>query len=211
MEAIQQLIDNAITAEASHQHLHQALSGKLEHVDRLVQLPEDQAAEKLHEFVVRYIQNVPTLLDSLQSAALEVGLVQYVQPVIRVASEFFTTPALASHIGGRAGLVALMGQAYLAMRLFEEVNETYVFKVGQPLIPVDMMMSNLIIHTLIGEPFANDLDTLVTEAVEQLLSPAYQSDDFKAFMSQKEADNLVHICRQIPCMSAEMGLASQFG
>lgn len=207
MEAIQQLIDNAITAEASHQHLHQALSGKLEHVDRLVQLPEDQAAEKLHEFVVRYIQNVPNLLNSLQSAALEVGLVQYVQPVVCVASEFFTTPALAN----RAGLAALMGQAYLAMRLFEEVNETYVFKVGQPLIPVDMMMSNLIIHTLIGEPFANDLDTLVTEAVEQLLSPAYQSDDFKAFMSQKEADNLVHICRQIPCMSAEMGLASQFG
>ncbi|WP_419812427.1 hypothetical protein [Bacterioplanoides sp.] len=207
MEAIQQLIDNAITAEASHQHLHQALSGKLEHVDRLVQLPEDQAAEKLHEFVVRYIQNVPTLLNSLQSAALEVGLVQYVQPVIRVASEFFTAPALAN----RAGLAALMGQAYLAMRLFEEVNETYVFKVGQPLIPMDMMMSNLIIHTLIGEPFANDLDVMVTEAVEQLLSPAYQSDDFKAFMSQKEADNLVHICRQIPCMSAEMGLASQFG
>lgn len=207
MEAIQQLIDNAITAEASHQHLHQALSGKLEHVDRLVQLPEDQAAEKLHEFVVRYIQNVPTLLNSLQSAALEVGLVQYVQPVIRVANEFFKAPALTN----RAGLAALMGQAYLAMRLFEEVNETYVFKVGQPLIPMDMMMSNLIIHTLIGEPFANDLDVMVTEAVEQLLSPAYQSDDFKAFMSQKEADNLVHICRQIPCMSAEMGLASQFG
>jgi len=208
MEAIQHLINTAIAEETNSQYLHQALGGRLEHVARIVQLPEEQPLEKLYEFVVRYIQDVPNMLDGLQSAALEVGLVEYVQPVIRVASEFFTTPP--QEMTQEAGLAALMGQAYLAMRLFEEVNETYIFKVGQPLMPMDMTMSNLIIHTLIGEPYANDMDALVEHAVEQLFTPAYQSADFKAFMSRKEADNLVHICRQVPCMSSEMGLASQF-
>lgn len=209
MEAIQQLIQRAIHEEASSQHLHQALSSRIDQVARLVQLPEDQPLEKLCDFVVRYIEDVPTMLDNLQSAALEVGLLDYVQPVIRVASEFFTTPP--QEMANQTGLGALMAEAYLAMRLFEEVNETYIFKVGQPLIPMDMTMSNIIIHTLIGEPFANGLDELVEQAVEHLFTPAYQSDDFKAFMSRKEADNLVHICRQLPCMSSQMGLASQFG
>lgn len=209
MEAIQNLIRNALVEETSSQHLHQALGCRLEQVSRVVQLPEEQALEKLYEFVVRYIEDVPQMLGDLQSAALEAGLTDYVQPVISIASEFFTTPPHA--ISKDAGLAALMGEAYLAMRLLEEVNETYLFKVGQPLIPMDMTMSNVIIHTLIGEPFANDLDELVEVAVKRVFTPAYQSDDFKAFMSRKEADNLVHIWRQWPCMSSEMGLASQFG
>lgn len=208
MEAIQNLIQNAIAEETSSQHLHQALGCRLEQVSRVVQLPEEQALEKLYQFVVRYIEDVPQMLGNLQSAALEVGLIEYVQPVIRVASEFFTTPP--QEMSKQAGLGALMGEAYLAMRLMEEVNETYIFKVGQPLIPLDMTMSNIIIHTLIGEPFANDLDEVVEQAVKQMFAPAYQSEDFKTFMSRKEADNLVHICRQLPCMSAEMGLTSQF-
>jgi hypothetical protein len=208
MEAIQNLINSAIAEEANSQQLHQALNSRLEQVARVVQVSEDQPLEKLYDFVVRYIEDVPSMLDALQSAALEVGLIDYVQPVIRVASEFFTTPP--QEMNKEGGLAAIMGEAYLAMRLFEEVNETYIFKVGQPLIPMDMTMSNIIIHTLIGEPFANDLDELVEQAVEHLFTPAYQSEDFKAFMSRKEADNLVHICRQVPCMSSEMGLASQF-
>lgn len=209
MEAVKHLINNAIAEEQHSQQLHQALHSRLEQVSRLVQLPEHNANDRLYDFVVRYIEDVPTMLDNLQSAALEVGLLDYVQPVIRVAQEFFTSPP--QEMARQGGLAALMSQAYLAMRLFEEVNETYIFKVGQPLIPLDMAMSNIIVHTLIGEPFANDLDALVEQAVGQLFTPAYQSDNFKAFLNRKEADNLVHICRQLPCMSAEMGLASQFG
>jgi len=75
---------------------------------------------------------------------------------------------------------------------------------------MDMTLSNVIIHTLIGEPFANDLDQLVDVAVKRLFGPqvAYQSPEFKAFMNRQEASNLVHIWRQWPSMSNEMGLTS---
>ncbi|MAY14035.1 MULTISPECIES: hypothetical protein [Oceanospirillaceae] len=208
MEVINQQIRNALSDEAITLQLQNALSSRADQVARIVDLPEGEAAEKLLEFVVRYIEDVPQMLLDLQAAALEAGLSHYVQPVIQMATEFFVTPPAA--LSHEAGLAALMDKAYLAHRLLEEVNETYIHRVGQPLIPMDMTLSNVIIHTLIGEPFANDLDQLVDIAVKRLFGPqmAYQSPEFKAFMNRQEASNLVHIWRQWPSMSNEMGLTS---
>ena len=208
MEVISQQISNAIADESATHLLRQALEARAGQVARLVELPAAEAADKLLDFIVRYIEDAPQMLDDLQSAALEAGLTEYVQPVVKMASEFFTLPPQA--VTGDAGLCSLMYKAYLAHRLLEEVNETYIHRVGQPMIPMDMTLSNVIVHTLIGEPFANDLDELVEVAVERLFGPAkaYQNPQFRAFMDRRETDNLVHIWRRWPSMSGEMGLVS---
>lgn len=56
-------------------------------------------------------------------------------------------------------LLRLMGSAY-AHRLIEEINDRYLLETGQIFIPSDMTTANLIMHQLIGEPFANQLDAL---------------------------------------------------
>lgn len=208
MEIIRQQIRHAIADESSSHLLQHALASRAGQVARIVDLPAEQPAEKLLEFVVRYIDDVPAMLQDLQNAALEAGLNHYVQPVIRIATGFFTLPP--KEVGAESGLVHLMYKAYLAQRLIEEVNETYICRVGQPMVPMDMTLSNVIIHTLIGEPFANDLDKLVSLAVEPLFGEktAYQNADFRTFMDRLQTSNLVHIGQRWRSMSGEMGLNS---
>lgn len=208
MDAIRNQIDAAVQAEQQDHLLRNALQARHAQAARLVELPEQDAGARLLEFVTHYIRSLPGLLNDLETAAADAGLSDQVEPLIAVAREFFALPAQA--IGSRSGLTALMVKAYLGHRLLEEVNEACLFHTGEPMIPMDMTMANIIVHTLIGEPFANDMDSLVHSAVERLFHPvASQDDGFREFMNRLEQSNLVHICRRIPSLSGQAGLQNQ--
>ena len=206
-EALQQLIQKSVTEEQQTGELHQLLQQRLETVERIVQLPEIEALERLYEFVIRYIQQVPQMLEDLHQGAVEAGLLNYVSPILEVVEGFFMAPP--KELNSDSGLVALMDEAFLAHRLFEEVNDTYIMRVGQPMIPFDMTMSNVIVHSLIGEPYANDLEQVVMVATKGIFGEekAYEKNEkFLAFMDKKDNDNLVQIAQHWPCMSTQMGL-----
>ena len=208
-EALQQLIQKSITEEQQTGELHQLLQQRLETVERIVQLPEIEALERLYEFVIRYIQQVPQMLEDLHQGAVEAGLLNYVSPILEVVEGFFMAPP--KELNSDSGLVALMDEAFLAHRLFEEVNDTYIMRVGQPMIPFDMTMSNVIVHSLIGEPYANDLEQVVMVATKGIFGEekAYEKNEkFLAFMDKKDNDNLIKIAQRWPCMSTQMGLDS---
>jgi hypothetical protein len=206
-EMLQQLIQKSVTQEQETGQLHQILQQRLDTVERIVQLPEVEALERLYEFVVRYIQQVPQMLEDLHHGAVEAGLLNYVSPILEVVEGFFMAPP--KELDKETGLAALMDEAFLAHRLFEEVNDTYIMRVGQPMIPFDMTMSNVIVHSLIGEPFANELEQVVMVAAKGIFGEekAYEENDkFLAFMDKKDNDNLIQIAQQWPCMSTQMGL-----
>jgi hypothetical protein len=206
-EMLQQLIQKSVAQEQETGQLHQVLQQRLETVERIVQLPEVEALERLYEFVVRYIQQVPQMLEDLHHGAVEAGLLNYVSPILEVVEGFFMAPP--KELNEESGLAALMDEAFLAHRLFEEVNDTYIMRVGQPMIPFDMTMSNVIVHSLIGEPFANELEQVVMVAAKGIFGEekAYEENDkFLAFMDKKENDNLIQIAQRWPCMSTQMGL-----
>ncbi len=206
-EMLQQLIQKSVTHEQETGQLHQVLQQRLETVERMVQLPEVEALERLYEFVVRYIQQVPQMMEDLHHGAVEAGLLTYVSPILEVIEGFFMAPP--KELEKETGLAALMDEAFLAHRLFEEVNDTYIMRVGQPMIPFDMTMSNVIVHSLIGEPFANELEQVVMVAAKGIFGEekAYEGNDkFLAFMNKKDSDNLIQIAQRWPCMSTQMGL-----
>ena len=206
-EMLQQLIQKSVAQEQVTGQLHQVLQQRLETVERMVQLPEVEALERLYEFVIRYIEQVPQMLEDLHQGAVEAGLLNYVSPILEVVEGFFMAPPKELH--QETGLAALMDEAFLAHRLFEEVNDTYIMRVGQPMIPFDMTMSNVIIHSLIGEPFANELEQVVMVATKGIFgeAKAYEGNEkFLAFMDKKDNDNLIKIAQRWPCMSTQMGL-----
>lgn len=208
-DMLQKLIQKSVAQEQQTGQLHQILQQRIETVESIVQLPELEALERLYEFVIRYIEQVPQMLEDLHQGAVEAGLLNYVSPILEVVEGFFMAPP--EELSEVTGLAALMDEAFLAHRLFEEVNDTYIMRVGQPMIPFDMTMSNVIVHTLIGEPFANDLEQIVTLAAKGIFGEekAYEENDkFLAFMDKKENDNLVKIAQSWPCMSKLMGLDS---
>ena len=102
---------------------------------------------------------------------------------------------------------ALLDEAYLAHRLVEEVNDRYITHLGQPLIPLDTTVANVIAHQLIGEPFANQLDEAVHHAVDELLDEqVFQQDSVQEYRTRRSNPQTVAAWQNWPCLSRQLGV-----
>lgn len=166
--ALRQLIAQARQQESGSQALSRFLQTQLERLHPSIRLPEEDAPGALSAFVIAYIEEVPDVLDAAAEVAREAGIEAAVKPVLKIAEHFFLQPP--ALMEGHEGLEGLLDEAYLAHRLVEEVNERYLAETGAPLIALDMTTANLVVHHLIGEPFANELDDVAATAAESVMA-----------------------------------------
>lgn len=193
-----------VQQQDQHNFLHQWLAERLPHLHSSISPPADGADGLLH-FVEAYIQEVPDVLEAAQSVARQANLEPLLLPVLRVAADFFLQPPeLPTE---HHGMLALLDEAYLAHRLVEEVNDRYASHGGVPLIPLDTTRANLIVHHLLGEPFANQLDSAVEEAVNGLLPASlFTSADFQRHLDRMDASQRQQLWDQWPCLSSRLGM-----
>lgn len=162
-------------------------------------------SEILLYFAMEYIHQVPDFLESIGVASAKAGIDKHVLPFLKKAEDYFVSPPRLpnSHVG----LLALMDESYLAHRLFEEVNDRYITRVGLPLIPWDMTLANVVAHTIIGESIANDLDEIVHDTASKMmaLESEYESDAFSQYL-QDTKGNAIPIWQSWPCLSKSMGI-----
>lgn len=202
IKSVEQQLSQALTQEQQTHALENALQASYPLISRLVQLDKNAAGKQLLEFVLLYVRSVPSLLGDFLHTSKKYGLSSSVEPLVSIAISFLDFPP--EKIGARSGVTALMVKAYLANRLLEEVNDACHFHIGKTMIPCDMTLTNTIIHTLIGEPFANDMDKLVDAAVSNLFSQHQEVRD--EFMQHITDSNLVHIWQRLPSLSNQAGL-----
>jgi hypothetical protein len=210
IEAIRETIGLAIQHEDKTRHLAQIFEDQADQLHMAVQLPEDNSVSSLVEFVIAYTQHVPNFLEAAWGITKTAKLEYYAAPILQLAEDFFLKPP--EIIDGHIGLEELMDEAYLAHRLMEEVNDRFMMKAGIPLVPMDMTMSNLIIHNLIGEPFANQLDEAVRCAVESLMikQHVYSSEPFKAYVKAHRGDHWERELKRWPCLTDKLSINLQF-
>ena len=125
------------------------------------------------------------MIDAVRSLTANNTIQNYIEPVLSLAESYFLKPQELN--ADHPGLVGLMDEAYLAHRLIEEINDRFMVKTATPLIPVDMTMSNIIVHSLIGEPFANELDEAVGYTLEKVIMQEhlFSGDELSAYLSQR--------------------------
>ena len=104
-------IQQAAEEEAGSGCLRSVLASRADQVARIVDLPEGEAEEKLLEFVIRYIEDAPKMLNDLEDAAEEAGLADFVEPIVRIAREFFTMPPAELQGSRRLDCASSLGQA----------------------------------------------------------------------------------------------------
>jgi hypothetical protein len=137
---------------------------------RAIKVTEGNTIPVLLDFVVRYTEHVAEFVDVLSTIGINANCCEYTEAVVNFCiGAFGETPF---SLDGKNELATLMAQAYIAHRVIEEVNEHFSQQCNEPLIPMDMTRSNLIIHQLIGEPLANQLD-LIAQGVAEQLERAY--------------------------------------
>ena len=203
--ALRQMIQRAHQHEAATGQLARQLDTQLDRLHPAIRLPVKDARGVLGRFVAAYIEQVPDLLDAANAVAIEGGIEAQIQPLLRIAEQYFLQPP--ALMNGHDGLDSLLDEAYLAHRLIEEVNDFYIAQLGQPLIPLDTTVANLIAHQLIGEPFANQLDEAVHYTADHLLSPA-QLDQaaLQAYRERLCTPQVVAAWNNWPCLSRQLGV-----
>lgn len=169
IKAIRKTIALAKQHEAETGHLEQLLQRFIDRgVHLAIKLPQKDPAKHLLGFATAYIDHVPDFLEAARAITRSAHIDRLANPFLKLAEDFFLKPP--EMLNGHIGLAELLDEAYLAHRLLEEVNDHYMANTGIPLIPMDTTISNLIVHHMIGEPFANELDEAVNFAVNQVSS-----------------------------------------
>lgn len=203
--ALREQIQRAQQHEARTGQLLHRLENQLQHLHRAIYLPEGDAHNALNRFVSTYIEHVPDLLEAAHNASIEAGIEAQIKPVLRIAAQFFTSPP--AIMEGHEGLDSLLDEAYLAHRLVEEVNDLYIRHLGQPLIPSDSTVANVIAHQLIGEAFANQLDEAVHHAVHEMLDEeTFALESVEAYREKLASPGTEEAWKRWPCLSMQQGV-----
>ena len=203
--ALREQIQTAQQHEKDTGLLTRQLESKLPHLHPSIQLPEADANGVLTRFVAAYIDEVPDLLDAANEVAREAGIESQIKPVLKIAEQYFLQPP--AIMAGHVGLDSLLDEAYLAHRFVEEVNDLYIKHFGQPLIPLDMTVANLIAHQLIGEEFANQLDEAVHHTVDKMLDDeSFALESVEAYREQLKSPDTEAAWKRWPCLSRQLGV-----
>lgn len=203
-------IDHAMNDEAKTRSLHRYVEAKLPKLHHTIELPEGDSAQALVAFLSRYIEHVPDFLDALIDIAKTAGVYSFIDKIIDIAQSYFRNPP--ELVDDHAGLLALVDEAYLAHRLMEEVNDRILMASGIPLIPMDMTLSNIIVHSLLDDDFANQLDLAVYYSIETLFSrfTEFDNPEFQAYVALHKTEGWEDVLQKWPCLAGDSSIALNF-
>ncbi|HEY8386554.1 MAG TPA: hypothetical protein VIK82_10085 [Porticoccaceae bacterium] len=157
------IIANAIHHEHQTGELSQLLRGRLHKLHCAI----TPSASNLLDFVTRYVTRLPDILDAMRDLGERQGTDDKAEDLIKSCCELFSRPPAV--LRGHQGLNGAMNSAYMAHRLIEETSDLHLVSHGIALIPLDSTRSNLVIHQLIGESFANQLDSAVNLLAREII------------------------------------------
>lgn len=209
--AIRDTIELAKLHEQQHQHLYKIFEQLVvKDIHVAIQLPKDNAAQCLVDFIIAYISHVPTFLEASWAITKAAQIENYAEPFLQLAQDYFLKPP--EIVSGHIGLQELMDEAYLAHRLMEEVNDRFMIHTSTPLLPMNMATSNLIVHSLIGEPFSNELDAAVDYTVERTMrhQHVYNSLAFKTYIELHNNSSQWEKVEGWSCLTDQLAINLQF-
>jgi len=212
IDEIKDRIAQAIAHEQSTALLQNQFASNIDRLHNAITLPENNEVSALMDFVVQYIEHVPKFIEAISSIADDAGIDEYSQTFLAIARDYFVSPPKAITSNEHSGLIGLMDEAYLAHRLIEELNDRLIGQIGIPLAPMDMTRSNIIIHHLIGEPFANELDLAVHYSVESLIprDKLFKSDVFLSYIDDHKKHGWTNELNRWPCLANDLSISLRF-
>lgn len=187
-QAVLEIIDHARRKEARSGTFLKQLHDKAASLPSAIHFEGDgRPAACLFQFAIEYIEMAPRLIECVDTCAREAGTAQLFDPFVKAAIGYFTRPsALLLHYSGLDGLLI---RAYLCHRLMEEMHENNHSIRSGGLVDIEATRANLLVHELIGEPFANELDDSITVTVLQIAgTPDYYELNLNPFVEQVNND-----------------------
>ncbi|AMX01211.1 hypothetical protein [Microbulbifer thermotolerans] len=198
---IEDSIERAVTLERHQGRFLRSLQRSLPRLHRAIQVSQRDIAQQLTQFAIRYIQVVPEWLRQLETLC-EVGGMPF-NPVRETIVHGFAEPP--ERHPEQVGVAALLDDAYLAHRTFEEINDHLQPVCGMPLLPMDSMVANLVVRELLGEIYAVDLDQICMALGHQFRKQRLAPESLVAMILARQ--RLIETPGTWPDLAAEMGIA----
>jgi hypothetical protein len=204
---IRESIAVARGTETENHTLEYYLMDRLPNLHHSITLPEADPHQALLEFVTRYIEHVPDFIEALTELTREAGIYEYAKTFITIAEDYFLKPP--ELVNDRSGMQVLIDEAYLAHRLIEEINDRITLACGIPLAPLDTTLSNIIMHDILGEEFANQLDLAVHYAIEALFNTdsLLRDANFKTYVRKHKQNGWDEVLKRWPCLAEDSAIS----
>lgn len=182
-QAVLDIIDMARRKEARTGTFLQQMRERAARLPASVVIEDYAPATALFQFAVEYIEMAPRLIECVEACARQAGKAALFEPFVNAATRYFTQPSVL--LVRYDGLDGLLIRAYLCHRLMEEMHENNRSIRASELVDMEATRANLLVHQLIGEPFANELDDAITVTVLQIAgSPDYYELNLDPFVEQ---------------------------
>ena len=175
---IQSIITDQFADPRSVVDLHKLLS---EVAERAGAHPDEVELARGACFIYNYIEQVPYLLTVGWASAKTVGLETEIKHILEMVESYWIEDD--DVIPDSLGIIGLLDDAYCSLSSMQSLSNLYRMQSGKHLFPDDLTAANKIMRKIIGEPFASELDEIVStavtdarfkEAVEWLASPEKQ-------------------------------------
>ena len=181
---IGEIIDAALGEESETHHLRKRLERKLPLLQQKLLLPKEEPALALMAFITGYVRSVPSCLRLVTAISKRFGFFDYAAPFLHLAEDSFLQPR--GELPQDGGLDAVLNEAFLAHRLLEEVNDHHIKHLQHPLLPLDRTEANIIVHHLLGDEFATQLEELVQFTASGLLHREHVWEQARALGASQE-------------------------
>ena len=182
-QVVLEIIDQARRQEARSGTFFRQMKETAGQLPASVVVDCHQPAGCLFRFAAEYIEMAPRLIECVDACAIEAGCKPLFQPFIDAAIRYFTQPS--AMLLKYEGLNGLLIRAYQCHRLMEEMHENNRSIRASELFDLEATRANLLVHSLIGEPFANELDDAIVHTVLQIAgTPDFYNLDLEPFINQ---------------------------
>lgn len=183
IESVLSLIGQARRQEAGRGSFRQQMAQKLDELHLVVGINAPNPVECLVRFVEEYIEMAPRLIECVEATARKSKREELFAPFLDEVLEGFERPSrLLARFDGLDGLLI---KAYLCHRLIEEIYESNRSIRNSNLVNTQIIEANLLAHHLIGEPFANELDSSILMTAKRLTSsPSYYELNLTPFAQE---------------------------
>jgi len=125
--------------------------------------PDEAELARAASFIYDYIEQVPYLLTVALTSARNVGLEAETESILEMVQGYWIEDN--DVIPDNLGIIGLLDDAYCSLLSMQALSDFYQLETGKFLFPDDLTTANEAMRRIIGEPYATELDMIVTKAV----------------------------------------------
>jgi uncharacterized membrane protein YkvA (DUF1232 family) len=116
-------------------------------------------------FMIAYIEQVPYMMKVAWTAASNVGLETQMAGILGMVNSYWDEGN--DVIPDDLGAIGLLDDAYCSLTSLQSVSDHYRLQTGKYLFPDNLSAANRAMRKIIGEPYASELDLLVTQSMAE--------------------------------------------